>query len=267
MFLADPPPTPYDLRFNLLRVPVRVHPMFWLVGLLFGMNSPNGVALIAWVAAFFLAILVHELGHALVMRAYGFWPWITLYGMGGMASYNPAMSRTPPFWGRIAISFAGPGMGFLMAVVVGAALYAAGRPLILAFPEVTSQIVVLERSIGAQVFPLLPGQTVGHGPQMLALWFGSPVAHFVNDFLFICVFWGAMNLLPIYPLDGGNIAREVFVRINPRDGLPHALMLSGAVAAMVAVAGFLRWNEPYIAIFFGYLAYMSFAMLASYRGR
>ena len=43
---------------------------------------------------------------------------------------------------------------------------------------------------------------------------------------FICVFWGLVNLLPIYPLDGGQIAREILLLISPRDGIRQSLALS-----------------------------------------
>ena len=71
-------------------------------------------------AAFFLGILCHELGHALVMRSYGYFPWITLYGLGGMASYDRPHGSSGQWadsWRQIFISAAGPLAGFLVAGV------------------------------------------------------------------------------------------------------------------------------------------------------
>ena len=31
MLLGSPDETAYDLKFSLLRIPVRVHPLFWLI--------------------------------------------------------------------------------------------------------------------------------------------------------------------------------------------------------------------------------------------
>ena len=42
-----------------------------------------------WLAVVTVSILIHELGHAVAIRYYGYRPWITLYGLGGLASYNP----------------------------------------------------------------------------------------------------------------------------------------------------------------------------------
>ena len=38
MLLSEPPGSPYDLKFNLLGIPVRVHPLFWGIALLLGLN-------------------------------------------------------------------------------------------------------------------------------------------------------------------------------------------------------------------------------------
>ena len=41
--------------------------------------------------------------------------------------------------------------------------------------------------------------------------FASDLAnHVVADLLQINILWGLINLLPIYPLDGGRVARELF---------------------------------------------------------
>jgi len=47
----------------------------------------------------------------------------------------------------------------------------------------------------------------------------------IQQLLFINVLWGIVNLLPVYPLDGGQIAREVLVAVNPRAGIQQSLML------------------------------------------
>jgi Zn-dependent protease len=78
MFLAEPQPTAFDLRFQIFGFPVRVHPAFFLMplilggGLLQGDNpGSTGVNFLVLTAVFFVSILVHELGHALAMRFYG----------------------------------------------------------------------------------------------------------------------------------------------------------------------------------------------------
>jgi Zn-dependent protease len=75
-----------------------------------------------------------------------------------------------------------------------------------------------------------------------------------------------INLLPIYPLDGGQIAREIFTLGNARNGIIQSLQLSAGAAAVVAVYA-LSQKEIYLCIMFGLLAYGSFQTLQQYRNR
>ena len=76
------------------------------------------------------------------------------------------------------------------------------------------------------------------------------------------------NLLPIYPLDGGQIAREILLKLHPREGIRASLCLSIVAAAAMAVTGFMQWNHDWlVALFFGYLAYASYITLQAYSGR
>lgn len=61
------PETPYDLRFQLLGMPVRVHPLFWLVAAMLGWRNENIPLVLIWVGCVFVSILVHEYGHGLVV--------------------------------------------------------------------------------------------------------------------------------------------------------------------------------------------------------
>jgi stage IV sporulation protein FB len=112
------------------------------------------------------------------------------------------------------------------------------------------------------------------------------LSRFVEDLLYICVLWGLVNLLPVYPLDGGQISREIFLRFSPHEGIHHSLMLSiitGGALAAFALMNLLRgmqaareMGEPvgspfqsvslYVALFFGYLAFSSYATLQAYNG-
>jgi len=242
VFLGEPPRTPYDLHFALFGIPVRVHPFFWVIGLILGMNSPNLQQMLVWIAALFVAILVHELGHAIAMRAYGYQPWVTLYGLGGLTAYNQGAygSRRGGTWEQIAISAAGPGAGFIFAAVIALALMLARHRV--------------EVQIG------LP-----YGFSVWAVDLPSPLlSSLVNALLFISITWGIINLLPLYPLDGGQISRELFLLVNVREGIRISLMLSLATAAFLAVFGLLQWRSPFMAIMFGYFAYSSYAILQAY---
>jgi len=241
VFAVEPPPSPGDLRFGLFGIPVRVHPLFWLVALFLGARSPDLKWALIWIAALFVAILFHELGHAVAARVFGFQPRITLYALGGLTSYNPMPvfgRRRPGPWGEILISLAGPGAGFLLAgAVIGVLALTSGHVVRIEF-----------------------GGT--YGIDIGGIRVQSPMLGlFLLQLLMVCIFWGAINLLPIFPLDGGQVARELFVLANPRDGLRQSLILSLVTAAAVAVLGALRLQDVFIAVFFGYLAFTSYAAL------
>jgi len=252
VLIGEPPRSQGDLHFSLFGIPVRVHPFFWLVGVLL---TPGGLfdapdlkvllsALVPWIVAFFLAILIHELGHALVMRWYGFSPWITLYGLGGLASYNPSQgygskgSGTAP---QVLISASGPGAGFLLAALMAGVLILAGAGLEVYLLAGFLPYVRAGGILGSQAFTF-----------------------FLNDVLFISIFWGIINLLPVYPLDGGNIARELLLRSNPREGIRQSLILSIIAGAAMAVVSLLQLGSLLMGLFFGYLAFTSYATLQHY---
>ncbi len=242
MLLNEPPRTQGDLNFSLLGIPVRVHPMFWLICVLFGLSGTQGELgpILIWVGACFVSILVHEMGHALAARAHGWPPHITLYGMGGLASYQPTY-HTPR--SQILITAAGPGAGFGFALVVLAAISASGHRV----------------SFDWQLGGLLP---IEFEP------FDSARVNMVVYYLlFINIFWGLVNLLPVYPLDGGQISREVLGLVNPADSLRQSLWLSVVAAIVVAILAWTKMHDVYITFFFGYLAYTSYSMLESYFGR
>lgn len=246
MLLGEPERTQADLHFRLFGFPVRVHPFFWLIAVVLGYRaSADARDLVMWVLAVFFGVLIHELGHAVVMRWNGFYPSITLYGLGGIASYGPgaygAHSLTP--WRQIGISFAGPAAGFLLAAVVCAGVIVSGAGI---YPY-------WGLPFGLQLF------VVGE--------IGGPLlTSFVGMLLFVTVAYGILNLMPIYPLDGGQIARELFLMVMPRDGIRHSLILSMLTAAAIAVLGITRGN-PFLGIMFGFLAYGSYTTLQRYQGR
>src|SRR5438045_291862 len=108
----EPTSTPYDLRWRMFGIPVRVHPMFWLVSVIMGANAfSQGVQyLLLWVGCMFISILIHELGHVLMGQAFGAYGHIVLDGFGGLAVGSNQLDVR---WQRIAVCFAGPLAGFL----------------------------------------------------------------------------------------------------------------------------------------------------------
>jgi len=239
VLLTEPPQSPYDLHFSILGIPVRVHPLFWAVALLFGLSgNQKPLDMLLWIGAVFVSILVHEMGHALAARAYGWEPRITLHSFGGLASYHPTFHNARS---QILITAAGPGAGFLFAGLIIALIALSGHRVIFGWQ-----------------FGMLPLRYEGFESDQLNM--------LIADLLYVNIFWGLVNLLPVYPLDGGQISRELFALANPADSVRQSLWLSVITAAAVAVLAFTRLNDKYIAIFFVYLAYTSYSALQSYGG-
>ena len=244
MFLLEPPRTPYDLNFSVAGIPVRVHPFFWIVGILLGARDPAPESLLTWMVVFFVSILVHELGHALAIIYYGWRPWVLLYGFGGMAMYQPGFTSSHSSYsrsgntplGQIVIAAAGPAAGFTLAALTVASLY------------LTSRSVDI-------YFPFFPAQ-LGMGTPLES----GPAERLVQGLIFINVFWSILNLFPIYPLDGGKIAREILVALNPSDGVRQSLILSICAGGGLALFA-IQLGSIFMAVMFGYLAYSSYNML------
>jgi stage IV sporulation protein FB len=255
MFLSEPPRSNGDLHFRVFGFPVRVHPYFWLVTAIMGLGSGDeGTApmeLLTWVGVVFVSILVHELGHAFLQRRFGGRPWITLYGLGGLASCDDC-DRSP--YSQIIISLAGPIAGFLLAGVLMAAMSLAGHQTVIQWAE-RPDVSTFDPS-GFALY------------RLWVIWERLPSSlanSIVFDALFVNIAWGIINLLPIYPLDGGRVSREVLTLKNPRDGIVLSLQISAVAAILMAIVGAVMWQSLYTAIMFGYLAYSNYQTLQAYR--
>jgi Zn-dependent protease len=239
VILAEPPPSQGDLHFSLLGCPVRINPWFWLTTLFLGNLNREPVYVLMWVVAVLFCILLHELGHAVVMRYYGYRPSIVLYSFGGLAIPHPGpyTGRRPGPWGNILISIAGPASGFILAAVLVLALHYVGN-----YP-----VGIVLRVVPVVLVPNLF------------------LREFLFDVFYISVMWGLLNILPIYPLDGGQIAEQVFILNNPQDATRPTLVLSVIVGGMMAAMALVQWQDWFVTVFFVYLTYTNFAMLQSYR--
>jgi Zn-dependent protease len=255
MFLQEPDQTQYDVRFRLFDIPVRVHPFFWLVTVFLGFRTVQenpglrGLFYLGmWVVLMFVSILVHELGHVCMGKIFGSDGRILLYGLGGLAIGS---SDLPGRWQRIAVMFAGPLAGFL---------------LMLAFLPIGCWV---DSDLVLTVFRNLIGlRGPGYEPDT-ALWF----VELTSQLIWFNLFWGLVNLLPLWPLDGGQISRELCTGYLAGNGMRVSLIISIVVAGAFAVyslvsifnkeriISFLPSLDLFGVFFFGFLAYGSWLML------
>lgn len=264
MLIAEPPPTPWDLHFQVLRFPVRIHPLFWLVGVLLGYSGgPDaGMHLLIWLVAFFSSILIHELGHALMIQRFGRPAHIVLYAMGGLAiegrprnfghgspwsfdSYTGFQPRQRTPMEQILISAAGPGIQFVLLGVIVALVYATGGSV---EPEMLGYIPSLTPELGGEM---------GKNPNLRVL---------VATMMYVNLFWPLMNLLPVLPLDGGQIALQVFNQQDPWGGTQRALRLSVITGGAVAAFSLIALQSPYMMMLFASLAVSSYMTLQQMGG-
>ena len=71
----------------------------------------------------------------------------------------------------------------------------------------------------------------------------------LTNLIWINFWWGIINLLPVMPLDGGQIT-EIYVRPPSR-----VYFIGMIVATAMALFGFLMMGSIYIALLFGYFAW------------
>ena len=261
MFSVEPQPTRYDLHFAIAGIPVRVHPLFWLITLLLGAGSVTNPRppkiVILWLAVVFASFLVHELGHALAFRYFGKRARIVLYSFGGLAiadertpfggygDYASSYYRDEPGGGaKMLIALAGPLAGFLFAGLVLMAIIASGHAV-----EFKPRDSVL--------WPI---------PFEFEVFRSLNLTRLVEFLLEVNILWGVINLLPVFPLDGGQVARELLTKFNPHEGLRQSILLSIFAAGGVAIWALLRIDDKFLAILFGYLAYVNYQMLQQVSG-
>lgn len=265
MFLSAPGKTPYDLSFNFLGFPVRVHPAFFILPVLFSQGFMKlysgssglgeqlelgtlnaGVVVFTIAAVFFVSVLVHELGHTIAFRYFGIDSHIVLYWMGGLAipengmgSWRGGRTRSLTPNEQIIVSLAGPVAGLLLAAVF---------------------ILVAYLLTGSFLFwwsgPIPNFQYVASG----VLGDLTVVDLFVRASIFINVILNLFNLLPVFPMDGGQIARQFFIKGDPHTGARKSVMLSLGISVFIALYA-MSQGLSFLGFFFGFMAWNNYQQL------
>lgn len=147
------------------------------------------------------SLLVHEFGHALVAAKYRLEPRVVLWALGGLTFHQPA----PDTRAEAQVIVAGPAAG----LAFGAVIWGIGQSLQSADP------------LFFRKNPLL-GE-------------GYTLAIYIN------IWWSLINLLPIFPLDGGHLLRVGLMRYK-RDRKRNTQIVHGVGAALGLGAVLLAWN-------------------------
>lgn len=207
--------------FRLFGFPVDVDIFFFLIALLLVGDRRDLLAILIWVGAVFISVLLHELGHAFVGYLFGRNPRIRLYAFGGLTSWdttywNSSTPRSRLFHSLagsedIAISSAGPLAGF------GAGIF----------------VMLFNRALSLNNAPFY---------FRILIW----------DLVFVNICWSILNLLPILPLDGGHIMQEIVFRVRgDRDRrLPYKISIGVGIAVGILTLAFgMTWGIFFCGIF------------------
>jgi Zn-dependent protease len=113
-----------SITFRVLRFPITIGFAFPAFLLILGYISQfEGIELVIWVVFGTAAILLHELGHAVVFRHYGLESSIRFWALGGLAIPDDQVAAANlPDRQMLLVSLAGPAVG----LVLGAAGLALG---------------------------------------------------------------------------------------------------------------------------------------------
>ena len=211
-------------------IPLYLHPTFLLLPVLVlfeqaGDGWFNAAAMTALLGVVFGCVLLHELGHALMARAFGIDTHdITLYPIGGVASLE-RMSERPAE--ELLIALAGPAVNLAIAFLL-APVVALAYPLIAHADALTFHL--------------------GDGLGLLAAKFALLVlASNVGLRLF--------NLLPAFPSDGGRVLRALLALMMDR--VRATEIAAGVGVGMAGLIGLLVFvtGNPLILLVALFLAY------------
>lgn len=267
MFLQAPNESPYDLNFVIFGFPVRIAWTFWIGAVVIGHSfaamfdaglqglSPGIFPLLLlWTVCLFVSILVHELGHAFAFRYYEIESSIVLYHFGGLAIPSTMRSRrgdsfasafSPPRLSESAdllIALAGPVAQLLSAFVLAGVVYAAGY-----------QVSVF----GYMPWPLSSLARVFDGEPIQSV----ALLTMVFFYVFPSVLWALLNLVPVFPLDGGRVMRSLVLLSGDRSDtwLWISMISAGALAFYALTQG----HQPIMGLLFLSLGFGNYQMMQS----
>lgn len=167
--------------FRIFGIQLAVHATFVLLLVYYGWRGwqLGGVFGALWsvavIVAFFVCVVLHELGHSLTARRYGVQtPRILLLPIGGMAEMD-RIPRRPS--AELLITIAGPAVNYLLVLLL----------LPLVWSELMGRVEIQDFSVA---------------DLLIQLWWANLIM-------------GTFNLLPVFPMDGGRIFRALLATKLP----------------------------------------------------
>lgn len=201
-----------SLDFEMFGIPVRVEPIFLFIAayLAYGLAGADVLRVALGVILIFVAILAHELGHAFAGIYYGLQPRIALYGLGGLTSW-PLTSRVT-HRANIVLSLGGPIVSLFFGLSGLCVLYV---------------LADAPASFLSYVF-------FNWDPLIYAIgWQGSLNGYILDTFVWVNLGWAIFNLMPVTPLDGGQVLRSALSMVIPRQAPVIASVIALGVLGLI----------------------------------
>jgi Zn-dependent protease len=200
-----------------------------MVLLSFGRGGPEMMVASIFIAAVvFFSIVAHEFGHGLMVRRLGHRPGqIILHWIGGVLTWDASRATRKD---RIKVALAGPAVSLLLGLAAFLAYMplhkTGGFGLSAARSEPVLGLMVLKMTLSAAVL--------------------------------LNVFWGLFNLLPIYPMDGGQALRSALgLKMRQSQAVRRSLQVSMGTAVAVGLVALLLTGDIFITILLGVMFYLN----------
>ncbi|GLY14409.1 hypothetical protein LWF15_31275 [Kineosporia rhizophila] len=214
MSLSGPTSGPVEggralFKGRLLGFPVHLDLSFMVVMAVLGWMSTYGdlEGMIVWLLITPVAVLVHELGHAVVARTTGAKPEIALAGFGGVTSFTPPreLSRAR----SIAISLAGPAVGLAIGLVLVLVDRTVAADLTNEWAWWALRIGIFT-SIGWSLLNLLPVLPLDGGQAMREFLPGDPVTR-LRRAAIVSIVVAVLAAAAVYVYRPGNLFLALFL--------------------------------------------------------
>ena len=206
----------------------------FLILAIFVLGAFSGAGVALWIAAAFVSVVIHELGHAVTARAFGgIVDGITIHAMGGVTVWRAPMAMGG--FRRFIIAAAGSGSGLILAGVLFA-LVRTGT-----FGDLAQRAIITPWRVALVELDRI----------------GEYAVFFLGAFIWISIVWGLVNWLPIGGLDGSRMLRELLVKFLGPRGAFHAAVI-GIIAAVIAAVWLFNRGSVFVPLILLLFAFNDF---------
>ncbi len=208
--------------FPIMGIPISVSPFFFLLIFFLSIGSDSAIKGVIFGVVAILSILIHEFGHALVAKASGLKPRVTLTAFGGVTEHSGIISTKR----LMLLTIMGPVAGYLFA------LAAWGFSFLLDLGN--------------------PNWATNNPHGALVIFY----------IILVNVIWSTFNLFPVLPLDGGHLLRQFLdIRLHNRvRSLKLTSIVSIAGSGVLLVIGIVL-SQAFLILISLYFAYMNYMIM------